>query len=562
MDRSESVGGQREEPKERRLDSWKEIASYLRREVRTLHYWEQREGLPVRRHMHEKLGSVYAYKTELDTWQSTRLRVKRQSSYGEPVRETSRGIRASDPNRAGNTKLAILPFRNIDFSGDEKYLSRGLTEDIVTELSRLNLRALGIVLLDDFDNRLTNRSGPEVFQELGAEYVLKGSLRRSGNRVRVTVRLIHGCSGSLLWSEQYDLDLVEMMNGGLIEVARGIARSSSLSLLSLHQPSSHKVTLTSQCAYEAYVNARNLWSRRTEQCTKIGIFCFRRAIQRDPSFAQAYSGLAGAYMTMNYYGIADSAQVMPRAKSAVMKAIRIDPRLAEGHAFLADIRLQCDWDWVGAETEYQLAIELDPTYATAHHWYARYLSVTGRREEARAEIQQAEQLDPSSSIVGVWDGIIWYYARQYDKAIKRYRQVIELDPNYGWAHAYLGLAYAHSGLLEQAIEAFNKGLTLSGRNTCITAMLGHAYAISGNKEAALDILEELRLISRKRYVPSVDIAAIFAGLKKDAQAFEWLNKACSEGDSRIVDVKVEPRFDNLRGGRRFDHLLHRIGLAS
>jgi TolB-like protein/Tfp pilus assembly protein PilF len=541
-----------------RLDSWKEIAVYMNRDVRTIQFWEKGEGLPIHRHMHKARGTVYAYKLELDAWRETR-RLQRERR--RKIENSSLGAQLDVSlckRPSHGMRLVVVPFENLS-AHVGKDLRLGLTDDTLTELGRLNLASRGISIISEVPRVGTERSNDEVVQCQDVDYILRGSVRRTRNWVRITAHLTQASDGAHVWSNSYDRELIDTLRLQT-EVAKDVARGSFLALISWCEPQlAH--TRTDELAYEEYLKGRHYWGRRTEEGLRMSVTYFNRSLRESPHYAKAYSGLADTFSSMNFYSVLSPAEAMPRAKAAAMKALETDAGLGEAHISLADLRMQFDWDWDGAEKEYKLGIELNPGYATAHHWYAHYLSVVGKPDEARVEIERAKELDPLSPIVQIWDGVLFYYNRQYDRAIDQYKKGLQLDPNFSWAHAYLGLAYEQNGLIHEAIEEFEKAISLSRRNTCILAMLGHAHAKAGNRDAALETLDILKKLSRKSYVPSYDVAALYAGLHKTTEALDWLNKACTEHDSRVVDARLEPRFDILRRDQNFDRFLGRLGLA-
>jgi tetratricopeptide (TPR) repeat protein len=315
-------------------------------------------------------------------------------------------------------------------------------------------------------------------------------------------------------------------------------------------------------AYQAYVKGRYFWNKRTHEGLTRGIAYFQQAIEQDFGYALAYAGLADCYNLLGFYGFLSPMETYPKAKAAAIKALKMDDALAEAHNSLAWAKLHFDFDWSGAEREFKQAHQLNPGYATAHHWYTAYLSAMGRLEEAIAEMKRAQMLDPLSLIINTALGQTFYFARQYDLAMEHLAKTLEMDPNFVHAHILLGKVYVQKATYENAIAEFQKAITLENRNSPYSrGLLGYAYAVMGNKEDAVKVLEELKALSKRKYVPSYNIAEINAGLGWNDQAFKWLEKAYEQRDGAMVWLKVEPALDSLRPDPRFHSLLRRMRLA-
>ena len=284
-------------------------------------------------------------------------------------------------------------------------------------------------------------------------------------------------------------------------------------------------------------------------------------MNRDPAYALAYDGLADSWLPLGWYGYLSPGETFPHAKAAVTRALTLDDSLAEAHTSLAFVNLYYDRDWVGAEREFRRAIELNPNYANGHHWYAEFLSLVGRHQEAIAESERARELDPLSNIINTWVGSRYFFARQYDKAIEEYRNAVEMDPNFGPAHLVLGHAYEQKGMLQEAIAEFETAISLAGGSSMYAASLAHAFGIAGRRAEAAKGLENLRKMAESRFVSSYDLALAQAGLGDHAKVFELLNAAVEERSPRVSFLGVEPRFDGLRADPRFRELLRSLGLG-
>jgi len=521
-----------------RLDSWKEIAVYLKREVRTVRIWEKQEGLPVRRHLHRLRGSVYAFRSELDSWWSQR-----------------------SPERSrGPIKLAVLPFKNFSCDAEQEFFSDGLTEEMITQLSRVRPEQLEVIACTSaMRYKASNKGIDQIGRELNVKFILQGGVRRAGGRLRISAQLVDVQDQTNLWAESYERSVTDVF-AIQYDVARRIAQSLKFELL----PSTREMLTTrataNPTAYEAYLKGRYYWNKRTEQGLKKAISYFEQAILQDASYALAYSGLADTYMLLAAYGLLPPAEAMKKAEGAAVKAVELDDSLAESHASLGEVKAFFEWDWSGAEKEYQRAIELNPGYATGYHWYANFLSMMDRQSEALIEVSQAAQLDPLSPIISVWVGIICYHCGQYDRAADQCGKALEIDPDYPLAHWALGLIYAQKGLYREAIEELQKAVTLGGGSTRMLAGLGHAYAKAGIEDEAIRIIDELVSPSRRSYVAAYDVATVYAGLNQRDCSVTWLQKAHDEHSIWLPFMGVDPKLKSLHSDPNFALLLEQMGL--
>lgn len=315
-------------------------------------------------------------------------------------------------------------------------------------------------------------------------------------------------------------------------------------------------------AYQLYLRGRYHWSRRTPDELQKGISYFRQAIDLDPDYALAYVGLADSYNMLGSYGELRPRVAMPKAKAAAEKTLRIDSTLAEPHLSLAYVKEAFEWDWSGAEREFKLAIELNPNYPTAHHWYAEYLVVTGQTQEAIRQMKWALDLDQFSFVINEATGWIFYLAHRYDEAIEQYLRTLELDENFVHTHFCLGLAYIQKSNFQKGIAHFHKAINILGRYSTALAGLGLAYALSGRRSEAEALIEELKEIDQRKYVPRYLVALVYTGLGNRDQAFAWLEKSFDEKESGLVWLQVEPSSDRLRADPRFADLVKRIGIPA
>lgn len=400
--------------KDDRLQSWKEIASALNREVRTVQMWEKHEGLPVHRHFHSRRSTVFAFRSEIETW------AKRRTEMAAPVR---------------------APFAQLD------------------------------------------------------------------------------------------------------QIAA--------------QPSA-----PAKKAREAYFKGRYFWNRRNETDLRKALQCFRTAAATDPECALAYTGIADTLTLLSFYEIVPSTEAMPQARDAAIRAIQLEPNLAEAHTSLADVHLHFDWRWDAAGREYRRAIECNPGYALGYHWYANLLAATGQHDAAYAAVMRALEIDPVSLSFQVWAGVTSYLARRYEDAVYHYSQALELDPDFAVAHMYLAQALEQVGRYPEAIASFDTAIRLTGGSSNVIAMKAHAHALAGDALAARDLLNQLQSPAAGKCLPSYDIAATHAALGDCASAVHWLEQACRERHMKLFLVSQDPRFDPLRGHSKFNAVVQQLGLAT
>jgi len=552
------------------LDSWKEIAAYFNRQVRTLQRWEKLENLPVHRHQHDTLGSVYAYKSELDAWRRQRqLRPSPESSLSRDIRRAERRGPARIRSRTEKIRLLVLPFGNLSGNSGQEFFSDGLTEEMITQLSRLEPQRMGVIgRTTAMSYKGTNKRIDQIALEMDVDYLLEGSVRRTADRVRINAQLIRASDQTHLWSETYDRDVRDVL---VLqdEVAQRIAREIRLALPAREQARSVAGRRVDPEAYEAYLKGRSLWYERTSEALAKSIQYFQRAIQKDPNYALAYAGLADAYgllAIIPWDGFSPK-EAMPRAKAAALRALEVDDSLAEAHSSLAMILHRYDWDWRGAERNYRRAIELNPNNARPHLWYGWLLMSEGRRDEALSELKEAEEVAKRIDPLGLVDiratvANSLYMAREYDRAIEECRRTNELSPGYFLSHYVLGRSYAQKRMYAKAVSILEKALNSDANNLLLVAALGHTYAVSGNKTKALGVLKELKELRRKRYVPAIYLAAIQAGFPDKDQAFSWLEKSYQERSDGMTYLKIERLFDSLHDDPRFADLMKRVGFSN
>ena len=530
------------------LDSWKEIAAYLNRTVRTAQRWEINEQLPVRRHLHDRLGTVYAYASELDAWWKQR----------QPPFEIT--TRREFPQE--RVCLAVLPFENLSGDPEQEYFSDGLTEEMIAQLGRLDPQRLGVIARTSvMPYRNTEKGIDRIARELGVDYVIEGSARRSLDRVRITAQLIRARDQTHLLAETYERSTADILSIQT-EFAERVAQSFAIDLLSGGRlPNAHPRTVNSD-AYEAYLKGRFWFNKRTEEGFLKGINHFQQAIEIDPKYAAAHAGLAEIYDVVGLYGMLPPMQAYEKAKAAAKTASSLDNRIAEAHAALGFAKLRYDWDWKGAEAEHRRALELNSNYVTAHLWYGLYLAAMGRFDEALAEMRQARLLDPLALVTNTHLGWILYLSRRNDEAVKQLTKTLEIEPNFPLARFFLGFAYAQQGRYADAIAEFEKASESTGGHPGALAGLGHSHALVGNRAEAQKFLTKLKTNASQRYVSPYFIALVHIGFGEIDQAFQWLETAYEHRSDWLVHLKIEPALDPLRSDARFVNLIRRVGLSA
>ena len=457
--------------------------------------------------------------------------------------------------------IAVLPFQNSSADPDAEYLSDGLAESLIYRLSQLpNLKVSPTSSVMRYKGKQADVKA--IASELGVSAVMTGRIAQRGDNLTISVELVDVRNNKLLWGEQYERKMAELL-ATQREIATEIAQKLRLKISGNNEKGLTKHYTENNEAYQLYLKGRFYWNKRTEEGMLKSIEYFQQAIERDPNFALAYSGLADAYDLLaapDAAGGLPANEAMPKAKAAALKALEIDDALAEPHVSLAHVKYYYDRDWVGAEREYKRAIELNPNYPTAHQWYAVYLMSAGRFDEALAETRRAQELEPLSLPINMTLGWVLLNARQYDRSIEQLRKTLEMDPNFVLTHHRLGLVYEQKGMYDEAIAEFRQVRNLSAGKPLGVAPLAHAYALSGKLAEAQKTLAELQKISEQHYVSPASIAIIYAALGDKDQAFAWLQKADNERDGLLARLRVDPRFDSLRSDPRFNDLAKRVGL--
>ena len=445
--------------------------------------------------------------------------------------------------------IAVLPFIDESSDPDAQYINDKIAESLINSLSKLpQLRVVPRSVVAGYKGKEIDPR--KVGQELNVRAVVTGRMRRHGDIISIQADLIDLDNVAQLWGQHYDHKLSDVL---LVQddISRDIFENLRLKL---------NVEEKKQLeAYRLYLKGRNAWNKRTGDALQQAIEFFNQAIAIDPNYGEAYAGLADCYNMLVVYGRLKPKEGFPKAKDAATKALEIDESSAEAHSSMAFIKFRWDWDRSATEREFQTAIKLKPAYAPAHQWYSSYLVAVERFDEAIAEAKRTEELEPFSFVASSHLGWIYYLSGQNDKAIEQCRKILEMDPSSFPARRYLGLAYEAKGMYAEAIAEFQTGVKLSG-SPLMLALLGHAYAASGKTAEAKQVLNDLQQLQEQRYVSPYTVAAIYAGLGDQDQAFKWLETAVEERDIWLMNLKVDPVFAKLRSNRQYTDLLARIRL--
>ncbi|PYV06888.1 MAG: hypothetical protein DMG10_00545 [Acidobacteria bacterium] len=454
--------------------------------------------------------------------------------------------------------LAVLPLESLSSDRSQEYFADGMTDELISDLGQISaLRVISRTSVMQYKG--VRKPLPQIARELNVDAVVEGTVLRSGGQVRITAQLIQARDDRHLWSHSYEgelRDALALQN----KVASAIAEQIQINLKPKEQLALKKEKAVNPEAHEAYLKGRYFWNKRTDDGLRKAIAYFNQAIEKDPTYAQAYTGLADSYALLGdweYGGMAPK-EAFPKAKAAATKALELDDTLSEAHTSLAFCLDLYDWNWDSAEREFKRAIDLNPGYATAHHWYGWHLAELGRKDEAIAEMREAANLDPLSLIISADLAEVLLVARLYEQSMQQSLSTLAMDPTFAVAHYQLGQAYVQNRMYSDAMVEFQKAIELSGANTTFTANLAYVYALAGRRGEAVKILNEQKNRDNG-YSNPAEIALIYVGLGKNDEAMTWLERAYEERFN--PSVLARPSFDPLRSDKRFHDLMHRIGLS-
>ncbi len=558
-----------------RLDSWKDIAAYLRRDVSTVQRWERREGLPVHRHFHDRQGSVYAFRHDLDAWQRNRTRqpesigVEPENRGASPIGPSSvaglsmfvfavltlaaltlglaRG-RVGPASAPEIKSLVVLPLANLSGDTGQEYLAAGLTEELTLRLAQL--RALRVVSRTSalaFQER--RASLPSIARELGVDAALQGSVRHQNGRVSISIQLIHAPTDTHLWSAEFerdDSDLLALQR----DIARAVAEEVHVQISSEERARLAAVPVVHPKAHEEYLFGRHMLWKLIEEDRLRAIEHFQRAINIDPDYAAPYAGLAHAWWMRGVMGPLSMREVAEPARKAAREALARDDRLAVAHAALAYVQGMFDWDWTTAEATIQRAVQLQPNSVETHYVYGVLLMAMGRLPASLREIEQAVELDPLCPQAQSTYGRVLYRARRYDEAVVRLKRAIDLEPRSATTHLRLADVYSHMGRYEEALAGYEKAGALNP-HSAYEPRMARTYARMGRKSDARRLLQGSRPLQ----------AAVHVALGEHDAAFALLGRSVEAHEDWPLFIKADPDFDGLREDPRWPELLGRMRLA-
>ena len=460
----------------------------------------------------------------------------------------------SSPNEQS---IAVLPFVDMSPAKDQEYFSDGMSEELLNLLAKI--QGLKVISrTSSFSFKGKNLDVRKIGENLGVANILEGSIRKSGNTIRITAQLIEVSKGTHLWSETYDREMKDVF-ALQDEISKMIVDILKIRLSGKQTNRLAGSFTKNPEAYEDYLKGRYHWNTRSDEGIKKAIGYFEDAVKKDSNYAAAYSGLADTYLTLYDYELMSFDESTSKAKDAAQRALKINENLAEAHNSLAHIDLH-EWKWESAEEGFRKAITLDPSYILAHHWYALCLTAIGKTNEAVTQMEKARELDPLSIRINADLGMAYLSAGRYDKAIGQEQKTLELNPKSAGARWIRGMAYQQKKMFEQAIKDYQSALELSPGNPNFLAALGHVYASSGNTAAAHNVLDTLFVVNKKEPVSPFFFALVYAGLNDKEKALEWLQKAYEEKSGSVRYLKMEPRLQNLRNEPHYAALMKKIGL--
>jgi TolB-like protein/Flp pilus assembly protein TadD len=454
--------------------------------------------------------------------------------------------------------LAVLPLESLSSDASQDYFADGMTDELISYLGQISeLRVISRTSVMAYKH--ARKPLPQIARELNVDAVVEGTVLRSGDQVRITAQLIQASSDKHLWSQSYEGELKDTL-ALQSKVARAIADQIRINLNPKEQAALRNVKVVNPQAYESFLKGRYFWNKRTADGLNVALAYFNQAIDEDPKYAQAYSGLADTYALLGdwQYAVMTPKEALPKAKAAAIKALELDGSLGEAHNSLAFCLDGFDWDFDSAGKEFRRAIELNPGYATAHHWYAWHLALLRRYDEAIVEMRKAENLDPLSLVINADLAELLVIAHSYDESILQSRKTIEMDPNFGLAHNHLAQAYLQKQMNDEAVAELQKAVQLSGSSPTCIANLARAYVASGERSEAEKLLSDLKKRSNPSHSLASEIAMIYVALGETDQAITWIEEGYEERFN--PGVLLRPGFDPLRSDPRFQDLVRRVGL--
>ncbi|HET7109009.1 MAG TPA: winged helix-turn-helix domain-containing protein [Candidatus Acidoferrum sp.] len=479
------------------------------------------------------------------------------------ARETAKRDAAALAAKSTKVMLAVLPFQNLTGDAGQEYFSDGLTEEMIAQLGLMDPEHFGVIARTSVMHyKSTQENAEQIGRELGVQYVLEGSVRRDAERVRITAQLVRAADQTRLWTREFDRELQSLL---AVQSEIGVVTAEEIQqTLGAKKPGAAVVAAEMSRedydAYDKYLKGMYFLNKRTPAGFGQSIKWFQEAIEKNPKYAPAYAGLANTYTLMSGYSLSPASKYMPQARAAAVRALELNDKLAEAHTALALVVQNYDLDWQKAEKEFRRAIELNPNYATAHHWYAEHLGYRGRFEEAFRESAEAQRLDPLSLIIAADRGMLLYYARDYDRAIEQFQAVQELDRDFPRGHM-IQAVYAQKRMYAEALADIEAGRRSSGVGAWYWSAKARVNGQAGNEAEAGRALRELQRMNQQQSVDPGAIAWALMGMGRREEALRWLQKAYEQHSNAMVTMKVEPLYDQVRKEPKFQELLWRVGLG-
>jgi TolB-like protein/tetratricopeptide (TPR) repeat protein len=468
-------------------------------------------------------------------------------------------LHAAGPDPKNIRSLSVLPLAELSGDPAQGYFADGMTEALITSLAKIEkLRVISRTSVMQY--RGTRKSLPRIARELNVDAVLEGSVLRSGERIRITAQLIHAPSDQHLWAESYERDFRDVL-ALQDEIARQVAGQVRIILTPEEQARLEGARPVDPQAHELLLKGRYHRNKRTEESVRKALSYFDRAIASDPAWAEGYVGVADCYNMLGYYGALSPQEAYSKSEGAAQKALQLDSSRAEAHAALGVVKRDYEWDWSGAEQQFQRALELNPGCVEAYHWRGTLFGMQHRHAEALRDKEQALSLDPLSVIFRTDVGRVHYFERLYDRALEHYQAALEIDRHFFFVHILLGQAYLQKGMFKPAISALKNAARLSDDSTFALARLAQGYAIAGEQDKARLVLKRLHRMTARKYVAPFEIAMIHVGLQEYDEAFAWLEKAFDQRSIWLAYLQVEPQLDPVRDDPRFREVLKRMGFA-
>jgi TolB-like protein/Flp pilus assembly protein TadD len=477
----------------------------------------------------------------------------------KPVRNSA-AKRSLTPIIVSRNTVLVAPFSDHSPESDQKYFCDGVTQEIVHTLAKVE--AVRVVAWNLAADPSGDADPREIANRLNAAMIINGSIRKAGKQVRITANLVDTVSGCYLWSMALDGKLDNVF-GIQEKVACAIAEKLQSELAGETHAKGLRHSTENLAAFNLYVQGRYHLNHRTEEGLRKAVEFFEKAIVEDSQYAKAYSGLTDAYGLLGHYGVLSPAEVWTKTASNAAMAVLQDEHSAEAHTSLAHVKSTQDWDWLGAQKEFQRAIQLDPRYPTAHHWYAMScLAPLAKLEEAREEMLLAQALDPISSIIARDLAVIFYYEKDWDAALEQCDHAVELNPHFALAYWILGSVQEQRGDFDESAAAFQRAIQLAPQSPRMQAALGRTLALSGKRQDALRIVQDLHDLAGKRYVSPFELASLHFAVGQKDEGFQWLAKAFQDRCFELISLKVDPRLDSIKADPRFIALFSQLGLPN